>query len=403
MNYSQRTSLKIEGTAKKNWGETFDMISWFRPEVVQNAKVMVVGAGALGNEVLKNLALLGVGNIVIVDFDTIEYSNLSRSILFREADCVSDRHKSEVAAERVREINPNVKTKHIHGDIWLDVGLGVFRRMDVVIGCLDNRLARKFINRHCYMTGKTWIDGAIENLAGQLDVYKPWVTCYECQLTETEERIIQMRMGCPDIAVRNSNFGRIPTTPISSSIIGALQVQEALKVIHHFDDKVMSGQQFKFEGMNNMILLIPSLGLKEHCESHVSIGEVVEANNLSAHSTVEELTRWLMEHFGTRDVAACLDYQVILEIYAEHSDQSYQLVLPKPHFSDAIARQYQKVPGEGIAITDSIDEITPDFKVPTAKLYELGIPPLQILAVRANGQFHYVELTGDENFLSFER
>ena len=71
----------------KEWGkEVFDLLSWYKMEVVKNAKVMVVGAGALGNEVLKNLALFGVGNIYIVDFDTIEYTNLTRSVLFREAD-----------------------------------------------------------------------------------------------------------------------------------------------------------------------------------------------------------------------------------------------------------------------------------------------------------------------------
>ena len=70
--------------SKNQWDETFQLMHWWKPEDVQNAVIMVVGAGALGNEVLKNLALLNVGHILIVDFDTIEYSNLSRSILFRE-------------------------------------------------------------------------------------------------------------------------------------------------------------------------------------------------------------------------------------------------------------------------------------------------------------------------------
>ena len=114
------------GTKNKNeWDETFQMISWWKKEDVRNAKIMVVGAGALGNEVLKNLALLNVGNILIVDFDIIEYSNLSRSILYRESDAESKRLKVEVAAERVREINPNVKVMTINGDIMVDVGIGI--------------------------------------------------------------------------------------------------------------------------------------------------------------------------------------------------------------------------------------------------------------------------------------
>ncbi len=83
---------------------TFSYISWWKQEVVKDATVMVVGAGALGNEVLKNLALMGIGNLLIVDFDTIEDSNLSRSVLFRESD--RGRHKADVAAEGVKKTKP---------------------------------------------------------------------------------------------------------------------------------------------------------------------------------------------------------------------------------------------------------------------------------------------------------
>ena len=105
---------------------TFEFISWWEREKVENAKIMVVGAGALGNEVIKNLVLMGIGHIFIVDFDTIELANLSRSILFRESD--SGRKKAEVAAARAKEINPNVHVQYLHGDVTTAIGLGVFRR-----------------------------------------------------------------------------------------------------------------------------------------------------------------------------------------------------------------------------------------------------------------------------------
>jgi DNA-binding transcriptional regulator YhcF (GntR family) len=75
---------------------TFELISWWEREKVAKARVLVVGAGALGNEVVKNLALMGVGNVFILDFDTIEMANLSRSVLYRESD--TGRRKAEVAA-----------------------------------------------------------------------------------------------------------------------------------------------------------------------------------------------------------------------------------------------------------------------------------------------------------------
>ena len=83
---------------------TFEFISWWEREKVQNARVLVVGAGALGNDVIKNMALMGVGHIFIVDFDTIEAANLSRSVLFRESD--NHRSKAEVAAARAQGAQP---------------------------------------------------------------------------------------------------------------------------------------------------------------------------------------------------------------------------------------------------------------------------------------------------------
>ena len=129
---------------------SFGYISWWQQEVVRDAKVLVVGAGALGNEVLKNLALMGIGNILIADFDTIEDSNLSRSVLFRESD--RGKAKADVAAQAVRELNPDVKIKAWNGDINFEMGLGVFRHVDVVIGCLDNREARLSLNRSTIRT-----------------------------------------------------------------------------------------------------------------------------------------------------------------------------------------------------------------------------------------------------------
>ena len=74
----------------QDWGDgVFTLLSWFEKEKVQNARVLVAGAGALGNEVVKNLALFGVGHIFVVDFDRIERSNLTRSVLFREEDATN--------------------------------------------------------------------------------------------------------------------------------------------------------------------------------------------------------------------------------------------------------------------------------------------------------------------------
>ncbi|MCL4257834.1 MAG: ThiF family adenylyltransferase, partial [Anaerolineales bacterium] len=158
---------------------TFEFISWWEREKVREARVMVVGAGALGNEVIKNLTLMGIGNLYIVDFDKVEAANLSRSILFREKD--RGREKAQLAAARAVEINPDVRVQYLHGDVTTDIGLGVFRRMDVIIGCLDNREARLAVNRFAHWMNKPWVDGAIQELLGLARVFVPGVgACFEC-------------------------------------------------------------------------------------------------------------------------------------------------------------------------------------------------------------------------------
>src|SRR5437899_12932824 len=93
-------------------------------ERLRAAKVLDVGAGAIGNEVLKNLALLGIGQVWVIDLDEIEDSNLTRSVLFRHEDC--GKSKAIAAAEEMRNINPDVRVTPIHGNVVTDLGLGLF-------------------------------------------------------------------------------------------------------------------------------------------------------------------------------------------------------------------------------------------------------------------------------------
>ena len=167
---------------------------------------MVVGCGALGNEVLKNLVLLGVEHIVIVDFDVVEMGNLSRSVLFSKADAEARRLKVDVAAERLKNLNPAVEVKTICGDIAYDVGLGLVRRMDVVIGCVDSRWARYCINRLCMRAGIPWVDGGIGELEGTARVFVPGQNCYACNLGPEGLKDLARRMPCAGVIRRHAYF-----------------------------------------------------------------------------------------------------------------------------------------------------------------------------------------------------
>ena len=86
----------------------------------------------------------------------------------------------------------------IHGNVITDIGLGLFRDVDVVIGALDNREARLWVNRSCWKVGTPWIDGGIQEISGVAKVFvPPDGACYECAMTENDYRLINLRYSCP--------------------------------------------------------------------------------------------------------------------------------------------------------------------------------------------------------------
>jgi molybdopterin/thiamine biosynthesis adenylyltransferase/DNA-binding transcriptional regulator YhcF (GntR family) len=366
---------------------TFKLISWWEREKVESARVLVVGAGALGNEVIKNLVLMGIGHIFIVDFDTIELANLSRSVLFRESD--SGREKAEVAAARVKELNPSVHVQFFHGDITTQLGLGVFRRMDVVIGCLDNREARLAVNRFCYWINKPWVDGAIQEFLGLVRVFIPGKgACFECTLTEQARRDLSLRYSCPLLARENVLLGKVPTTPTIASIIGAMQSQEALKIIHQLP--VEAGKVVRFNGMTNEMYTSSYLS-REDCESHWIYGDIVELPAKANQTTIEELFNIAFQDLGA-DVVLELDQELILTMECPQCKTIEQVLKPL----SLVSFQAAHCPACGnlrvIQMTHTITGKEPFLK---RTLASIGIPPLHILrAYNAQG-YRFYELTGD--------
>ena len=376
------------------WDEVYRLLSWWDAERIAAARVLVVGAGALGNEVIKNLALLGVGQLFIVDFDTIEYGNLSRSVLFRPTDV--GKNKAEVAGSQVEAINPNCRVAWYRGDIVYDLGLGFLNSMDVFVGCLDNRVARLYLNRYAYRLGKTWVNGGILNLAGSLDVFRPGVSCYECGLRPQEWDIIRYRMGCADVAKRNANEGRLPTTPISASIIGAMQAQEAMKVIYGNDAALTADRRYFYDGQSNESSYYPARPLRDDCLSHVR-WEIEEDESLSADMTLAELLTALERRYRTDDIRIELEYDVVLELYSEESERSTEVLLPRFRIDAATYAAHQFVAGESVRIPPeaTVSVLDRTFPRPDARLTELGVPYWQVLPVEAGEEFYFVALAAD--------
>jgi len=224
----------------------FELISWWDQSRLNAARVLVVGAGALGNEILKNCALAGIGNIFAADMDRVENSNLSRSVLFRTAD--NGQLKAEVAAEAVRGIYPEARVQAWDGNVVHDLGLGVYLWADVIVAGLDNREARVAINSGAAFARKPWVDGAIEVLNGVARVFVPHEgPCYECTMSEVDWKILESRRSCALLSRDEMAEGKVPTTPTTASFVAGIQVQETIKLLHGME--AIAGQGMVLNGL----------------------------------------------------------------------------------------------------------------------------------------------------------
>ncbi len=252
----------------------FRLIHWWDQERLHQARVMVIGAGALGNEIVKQLGLLGVGHVFIADLDTIERSNLTRSVLFRERDC--GQAKAEVAARAVEEINPEVKAQPFVGNVVYDLGAGVYSEMDLVFGALDNREARVSINQHCWNLNIPWLDGAIEVLHGIARMFlPPDGPCYECTMSELDYKLLDQRRSCALLSRADLLAGKVPTTPTTASVIAGIQVQEAVKYLHR--DRalpLLAGKGFVFNGLTHDSYVV-EYQRREDCLAHYTFPELL--------------------------------------------------------------------------------------------------------------------------------
>ena len=387
------------------WGEgVYNLLSWFKKDKVKNARVLVAGAGALGNEVVKNLALFGVGHIFVVDFDRIELSNLTRSVLFREDDAYNHAYKAEVVARRAMEINPQIKVTPIVGNLFSEVGFGIYRMVDVVIGCLDSRIARYQLNRLCMRAGKTWIDGSIENLTGALRVFTPGINCYECGLSREEFNIIMLRTGCADVVRSQASVGRVATTPISASIIGAMQVQEAMKVIHldsyadnsHF--KTLEGKMLRYEGMTNRTNIYNFASWKKNCPAHEQWREIIKGEGLSARLTVRQVLSRLKSLLGARALEINMrNNKFVDKIISDKPEKEFQVMIPESKLDQYISedKELTKLSYRTLFHKSFYENIDMDFPYQDLSLQQIGFPLFDVLQVSTDkGQF-YVELSDD--------
>lgn len=253
MNYEQRYSrhILLEGFGREG------------QEKLRHSKVLLIGAGGLGSPNALYLAAAGVGTIGIADADVVSISNLQRQVIHFTQDV--NRPKVESAAEKMRQINPDVEVLTYDSYITEDNAVDIVRDYDFIVDCTDSFASKYLVNDACVMAGKPFCAGGVVKYGAQVMTYVPGSACYRCLFPEPPAR--NEVETCSTVGVLGSVVG----------IMGSIQATEALKYLTGIG-----------ELLTNRLLVIDALSMEFHtlqfnhnqdcplCGTHPTITELRE-------------------------------------------------------------------------------------------------------------------------------
>lgn len=185
---------------------------------LRDSSALIVGLGGLGSPVALYLAAAGVGRLGLIDFDTVETSNLQRQIIYSSSD--ENAPKTEAAAARLRALNPSLRIDAHQERLEVANALGLFANYDLVIDGADNFATRYLVNDAAHLTGRPLVSASILGFEGQLGIFMAHGgPCYRCLYPEPPPA--GEVLSCAEAGVLGALAG----------VMGSLQALEALKLL----------------------------------------------------------------------------------------------------------------------------------------------------------------------------
>ncbi len=257
-----------------------------------------------------------------------------------------------------------------------------------MLSCLDNREARLFVNSACFRTGTPLIDGGMEEISGTVRTYlPPDGACYECGFADEDYRLLGAKYSCGGLPTEGIQSGRIPTTATIASIIGGLQVQEAVKIIHGLGPR--SSRAIVYGGSADF-LYATELCVREGCLGHETIEDLRETGLSASEATAAGL---IALAGGPREkTSVILDRDFVESLECGLCGEVR--MVRKPRKRIPASESACRCGGEASpAIVPSIDSESPLARLP---LSELGVPPRDIVHVLADGKSVHFLLDGSD-------
>lgn len=224
-------------------------VGWLDLDAVFRAKLLMVGAGALGNEVGKNLVLSGFRDITIVDMDRVAMSNLSRCMFFEKGDAEGSILKAEALRDGMNSLADKGAVKAVACSIE-ECSTDLFEKSTAVLGCLDNIIARMYTNAQSYHAGKLYIDGGMEGFAGRVMIVRPpGGACLQCGMNRSHAKMANLRFSCTG-SETTLYEPRLASEITTTSLLASVMVREIIKHVSGRNDLMLSNAFF-YDGRTN--------------------------------------------------------------------------------------------------------------------------------------------------------
>jgi adenylyltransferase/sulfurtransferase len=362
-------------------------IRGWQQERLAAATVLVAGAGALGNEVAKNLALLGVGHLLIVDMDHIEPSNLSRTVLFEAADV--GQPKATTAARALKRLNPEMQVTALPGDLRFVLGLGRLHACTLALGCLDNQGARSFLSRMCLAAQVPLLDAGMWALGGEI---RTFLTsdgpCFHCLLAPDERADLWLRYSCTGGFQPAEADAPAPTTITTTAIVAGLMTQYAVQILQ--GEHVENGVGLVYTGQTPR-LYRTAFQRDPACPHHTPLdwSAVQPYTGTTATVTVRAILSHVQEQSGHASPVLDLGRDLLIAFVCPTCQATEQVMYPQGLVDAARARCPTCGTTRQARTTSTVTWDDPWLDAPLA---QLGVPESDVLRLHVGDHVILYEL-----------
>jgi molybdopterin/thiamine biosynthesis adenylyltransferase len=272
------------------------VLAGYEPALLQAARILVVGLGALGQNLVQNLALLGVGHLMLVDFDTFEGHNATRSPFYPTRAEVPrlGRGKAAIVAHRAAQVSTASEPEVYYSANLIQIlGDGALSWANVVVSAVDSLNARAWLAERCRLLARPMVEGGFSGSYFNLSSFAATAgaVCYRCGRPGRESS-----MSCTAYALAAEQARIIPAIQTSAAVLGGYQTEQVVQLLHGRCDQL--GHR-SYGDVRRQTLQTARLVPDDECPGiHLPEPTIGTVYGLSATATVHNLLAAVREQFG---------------------------------------------------------------------------------------------------------